>query len=190
MRQSGLTHEESIQANKENFCLEKDSWFQQPNDAAAEHCTGMIRSAGGSPAVVELGCGDGAALRKFQELKIHTLGVDINTEKLSYATGIVIESDMLQWLLDQPDETVSNIFMHHSLEHIVAVPEVLTEIARVLDRGGIFYCVVPADDTPHSVHNTAFDSAEELAPVGLRTVIAEKQIRFEHPEFLYVGYKE
>jgi SAM-dependent methyltransferase len=190
VRQSGATHEESIKSNKEIYCFEKDSGFQQPNDAAAVLFTGYIRDNGSEDIVVELGCGDGASLRKFQELGVFTIGVDINPSKLALATGPVYEMDMLEFLKVQQTGSANNIFMHHSLEHIVAVKEVLAEVPRVLKKGGLFFCITPAEDEPHSVHNTAFDSPDELEPSGLKRLECTKQIRFGHPEYMYVGIKE
>lgn len=189
MRQSGATHEESIDNNLTQFCLEVDSEFQAANDAAAQDLLRYIEGFERPRKVVELGCGDGAALNTFKELDVDVFGVDINPEKLSQNKHQYWQGDMLEWLSDQKAKSVNNIFMHHALEHIVQVKELLEYVSIVLENGGLFYCIVPADDHPHEVHHTAFDDAKELAPPRMKTIVAKKQERFGHPEYIYVGVK-
>ena len=185
MRQLDATHQESIDGNLGQWCYEVDSEFQQANDAAVAEAAEYMKVK----KVWELGCGDGAALREFQKLGFVTVGVDINADKLDRAVGGTVKADMVDYLWGVKDGSISNIFMHHSLEHIVAVEELLGLITLKLKKGGVFYCVVPADDTPNTVHYTAFDSAEELLPPGLKPVIVAKQERFGHPEFKCVAIK-
>lgn len=187
MRQSGATHYESIDDNLAQFCLEVDSEFQSANDSAVQDFMRYIEKYNRPKRVVELGCGDGAALNTFKGLGVEVFGVDINPEKLFYNTHPYHQGDMVIWAGEQKAKSVSNIFMHHALEHIVDVSELLSYIAMILERGGLFYCIVPADDSPHEVHHTAFDSALELAPPKLEILQARKQERFGHPEYLYVG---
>lgn len=184
-----MSHDESIDSNLSQFCLEVDSEFQAANDAAAQDFLRYMEKYDRPLEVVELGCGDGAALNTFERLGVKTFGVDINPEKLASNDHDYWQGDMAEWLGDQPAKSVKNIFMHHALEHIVSIKEVLDYIYIVLEKGGIFYCIVPADDHPHEVHHTAFDSALELAPPKMQTVTARKQERFGHPEYLYVGVK-
>jgi SAM-dependent methyltransferase len=185
MRQLSNDHKESIKANLKQFCYEVDSEFQAANDAAAEDAANYMKRK----VVYELGCGDGASLRKFQELGFDTHGVDINANKLDRAVGKVYKSDMVSWLSFHKAGSLPNIFMHHSLEHIVAVEKLLGLVAKRLVVGGVFYCVVPADDHPNTVHFTAFDDASELLPPGLTPLKMERQERFGHPEFICVAKK-
>ncbi len=187
MRQLDATHKESIEGNLGQWCYEVDSEFQQANDNAVEDAIRYINPL--KKIVIELGCGDGASLRKFQEYDFSTVGVDINANKLERALGVVVKSDMIDWLMQAEDGTLPNIFMHHSLEHIINVGELLGLVTLKLAHNGIFYCVVPADDTPNTVHYTAFDSAEELLPPGLKPLVMAKQERFGHPEYKCVATK-
>lgn len=187
MRQLDASHKESIKGNLAHWCYEVDSEFQQVNDAAVEEAYDLIYKL--DLRVVELGCGDGASLRKFQELGVTTVGVDINADKLDRAVGETIKADMVDYLWGVKNNSIPNIFMHHSLEHIIKVEELLNLVSAKLAKGGIFYCVVPADDTPNTVHYTAFDSAEELLPPGLEPIEIVKQERFGHPEFKCVAIK-
>lgn len=185
MRQLDATHKESIEGNLGQWCYEVDSEFQQANDAAAEDAVSYMTTT----TVYELGCGDGASLRKFRELGFDTIGIDINANKLDKAVGKTIKADMVDWLWGIKDNSLPNIFMHHSLEHIINVDELLGLVTLKLAHNGIFYCVVPADDTPNTVHYTAFDSAEELLPPGLKPLVMAKQERFGHPEYKMVATK-
>lgn len=189
MRQSGATHDESIDSNLSQFCLEANSEFQAANDAAAQDFLRYVERYERPREVVELGCGDGAALNTFKHLDVKTFGVDINPEKLMFNEHDYWQGDMIEWLGEQKPKSVKNIFMHHALEHIVDVKEALELISIVLEVGGLFYCIVPADDRPHEVHHTAFDSPNELAPPKLKTLVSKKQERFGHPEYIYVGAK-
>lgn len=190
MRQSDATHDESVHSNLGQFCLEVDSEFQAANDSAAQDFVRNLERLGRSRTVVELGCGDGAALNTLRGLGVEVFGVDINPEKLKHNKHLYWHGDMVEWLSDQKARSVSNIFMHHALEHIIQVKELLEYVSIVLEKGGVFYCIVPADDHPHEVHHTAFDSALELAPPRMKTIIAKRQERFGHPEYIYVGVKE
>lgn len=185
MRQLDATHKESIDGNLGQWCYEVDSEFQQANDDAVEDAiTYMDRKI-----VWELGCGDGASLRKFKEHGYVTIGVDINTDKLDRAVGLLVNIDMIEYLNSVKDNSIPNIFMHHSIEHIVDVKRLLQLVTLKLISGGIFYCVTPADDTPNTVHYTAFDSAEELLPPGLEPIEMVKQERYGHPEYKCVARK-
>lgn len=185
MRQLPATHKQSIIGNLGQWCYEVDSEFQQANDAAAEDAASYMTTM----TVYELGCGDGASLRKFRQLGFATVGIDINADKLDRAVGKTIKADMVDWLHKAKDGSLPNIFMHHSLEHIINVDELLGLVTLKLAHNGIFYCVVPADDTPNTVHYTAFDEANELLPPSLIPLVLTKQERFGHPEFKCVAKK-
>jgi SAM-dependent methyltransferase len=187
MRQLDATHQESIEGNLGQWCYEVDSEFQQANNDAAEDAASYINPK--NKVVIELGCGDGASLIKFHELGFATIGVDINADKLDRALGPKVKADMVDWLWGVKDNSLANIFMHHSIEHIINVDELIGLVTLKLAKGGIFYCVTPADDTPNTVHYTAFDSAEELLPPGLKPLVLTKQERFGHPEYKCVAIK-
>ncbi len=188
MRQSGKSHKQSIDSNLQQWCYEVDSEFQEANNNAAEEMAAYMNQHG-LKEVVELGCGDGAAVRKFAELGIEISGVDINSEKLAMIDKSIPthKSDMVTWMSAQ--DSVPSIFMHHSLEHIVSVEKLLALVTQKLRPGCIFYCVVPAGDHPHEVHHTAFDDASELMPPGLEVLHLGKQERFGHEEFKCVAIK-
>lgn len=186
MRQLDASHKESIKGNLAHWCYEVDSEFQQANDAAVLDAAKYMDVK----TVYELGCGDGASLKGFWELGFKTFGIDINTDKLNAVEyGTTYKMDMVSWLQFAKVGSLPNIFMHHSLEHIVKVDKLLELVSKKLSKGGIFYCVVPADDTPNTVHFTAFDNAEELLPPGLKPIVVTKQERFGHPEFKCVATK-
>lgn len=184
MKKADLTKLESILGNLHQWCFEVGSEFEQNNIAAVVDFVETYKPVG---TVVELGCGDGAALKAFEQLGIKTFGVDINKEKLDKAPGDTALDDVLDWLVKQPRKSVDNIFTHHALEHMVHIDEVLAEIGRVLKPGGLYYAVVPAHDHVHEVHHVAFESAKELLPKGLKQVKLAEQERFGAKEYLCIA---
>lgn len=176
--------EAAIAANLELWGFEIGGDYEACSQEAAEECMPLLSGS----QVVDLGCGDGAALTRFIALGTDTLGIDINAEKLARCPGPTIQTDILSWLREKPDDSVPNVFAHHSLEHLAGVTEVLAEIARVLKPGGLFYAVVPADGHLRDAHFTAFEAAAELLPPGLMQLHADFQFRVE-PEWKLIARK-
>lgn len=189
MRQEPISHEDAIKRNLESWCFEVGSDFEKANQDAALDMVGFMQPLKLSQ-VIDLGCGDGAALSEFHRLGMGAKGIDINQEKLDavMAPSPVECADMLWWVRQQP--FLPSIFMHHSLEHVVEVDRLRVAIGGRLAPGCLFYCIVPADDEVHDVHVTAFDVAEELAPPRVRPIFCGRQNRFGHAEFKFVGVKE
>jgi len=179
-----ISPEESILHNLDTWCYEVGSDFEEMGRQAALDCIGYLTTIH----VLDLGCGDGASTRAFVENNIYVLAVDINYEKLQSIPmpAVKWELDMLTALRTLSNNSVHNVFAHHSLEHVVNVDEVLIEIARVIRPEGLFYAVVPADDTLHSVHHVVFETPEELSPPGFKIIKAERQTRNE-PEFICIA---
>jgi len=181
-----ISPEESILHNLNTWCYEVGTEFEEMGKLAAIDFMSYMDNS----YVLELGCGDGASIKTFIKYKWAVLAIDINPHKLEKIKGIATlwESDMLTALRTLKDNSVSNIFAHHSLEHVVNVEEVLKEISRVIKPGGYFYAVVPANDYLHSVHHVVFESPEELLQPEFKIIKAEKQIRNE-PEYICVAQK-
>ena len=140
--------------------------------------------------VLELGCGDGAALKKFVELGYTATGVDINPQKIERCPKETkaITSDVLEYLKTLEDGSVENIFTHHFLEHAIHYEEILNESSRVLKKGGIFMGIVPAHDHVHSVHHVMFESPYDIAINGFEAILADSKGRLQW-EFHYIGKK-
>ena len=186
MIRANITQEESILQNLETWCYEVGSKFEKMGrEAALDFIKYII-----SPYILELGAGDGSSSKTFVKNEKFVIAIDINYEKLKAIPSPIItwEADMLEALEILKDNSVSNVFAHHSLEHVVKAQEVINEISRVTKSKGFFYAIVPADDYLHSVHHVVFESAEELLPPGFKPIKMEKQLRNEL-EFICVAQK-
>lgn len=184
MLKADMTKPQSIQENLQTWCYEKGTKFEEMNRAAVEQFINLC-----SPQhVLELGCGDGASYEVFAEKNISYLGVDINENKLEKIAGETITADIYSHLICCDDNSVDNIYAHHTLEHCIDAVNILQEISRVLKPGGYYYAIVPADDHLHSVHHVVFESPDELMPPGFIPITLSRQIRHE-PEFICVARK-
>lgn len=183
MKKAKVTKSEAIDANLGAFILEIGTpWEQWSIDAAKQfdkHCT--IKT------VLELGCGDGSAVKQFLKLGYTVTGVDINPVKTKHIkNATIISSDILDYLRTLPDNSVDNIFTHHVLEHCIDSDIIIQEIGRVLKH----YCmiVVPHESDPHAEHFVVFETPEELRVPQTEQIICERRIR-EIPELWYIGVK-
>lgn len=158
-----LSPEESQEEQLKEFVLEAGTHFAESSKAAADI---LIRYAT-DKCVIDLGCGDGAASPFFMEQGFVVIGVDINQTKLIANPAITVLQDMVSYLRERPDNSLPNIFAHHSLEHLPNPQDVLDLIAAKLAVGGVFYGEVPANDPVHSVHHASFSDAMDLLPPGL-----------------------
>ncbi len=98
--------------------------------------------------VLDIGCGQGLALRAFLAAGLQATGITLGGEDcaICQAQGFdVLEMD--QNFMTFPDECFDVLWCRHVLEHSVAPMFTVSEYARVLRRGGIAYIEVPAPDT-------------------------------------------
>lgn len=181
-----ISLEESQINNRQIFSFEVGSSWEQYSVDAVENMNKYVKVKN----VLELGCGDGAAINKFVELGYTVTGVDINPEKLkNVRNATTVESDLLDYLVSLPSNSVENVFTHHTLEHCIHYQNILAEISRVLKKGGICFIVVPAQDEPHSVHYVAFGTnLADIVPPRMKTIISEVKQRGEQ-ELWFIGEK-
>ena len=171
------SYNQAIEHNLEVWSPEVGTRFESLARGAAREFDQHTKSK----IVVDLGCGDGAAISEFVKLGYTVTGVDINAKKLRHVNdATLIYLDYLTYLKAQSANTVHNIFMHHALEHTPRYKDVLKEISRVLMPRGICLVVVPALDKPHSVHYVAFENPKEILPLNLRPIINEQRERETH----------
>jgi len=183
---ANIKHKDSIQENLDIWCYERGTRFEIANEEAAKEFMNLLEEP--YTDVIDLGCGDGAAGQYFVERGLFTIGIDINQEKLKNYPGISIAVDMYDFLREMKNESIQNIFTHHALEHTVRARDIIAECGRVLQPGGYYYAVVPANDHLHTVHHVVFEKAIELLPVGLIPIFCDYQDRME-PEFKCVAQK-
>lgn len=99
--------------------------------------------------VLDVGCGQGTALRLFEARGFNAIGTGINSTDVNACrdAGLgVIHRDMHD--MGYFSESVFDlVFARHVLEHSVAPFYVLNEFARVVRHGGWLYVEVPAHGT-------------------------------------------
>jgi SAM-dependent methyltransferase len=98
--------------------------------------------------VLDVGCGQGVALKHFVAKGLDAVGVTLNPTDADVCRRLgyrVLEMD--QSFLDFPDATFDLVWCRHCLEHSIFPFFTLTGFHRVLKPGGWLYVEVPAPDT-------------------------------------------
>ena len=98
--------------------------------------------------VLDVGCGQGVALRHFTALGWDATGITLDATDVEACRGQgfnVLQMD--QSFLDFPGEHFDLLWCRHCLEHSVFPYFTLTQFWRVLKPGGWLYVEVPAPDT-------------------------------------------
>jgi SAM-dependent methyltransferase len=96
--------------------------------------------------ILDVGCGDGSALRNLARYGDWDLwGVEINEEAAGYARalGFNVQNGTLA-TADLPDGTFDLIRLGHVIEHLPAPEKALTRILSLLRPGGIVYGETPS----------------------------------------------
>jgi SAM-dependent methyltransferase len=97
--------------------------------------------------VLDVGCGQGAALEMFRDAGLDPLGVTLGPDvEVCRAKGLnVLETDFS--FLDLPDASFDLVWCRHAIEHSIFPFFTLSELHRVLKPGGALYLEIPAPDT-------------------------------------------
>jgi ubiquinone/menaquinone biosynthesis C-methylase UbiE len=103
--------------------------------------------------VLDIGCGQGVALKHFAEDNLDAIGIAIGEDvEICRGKGYnAVEMDLS--FLEFADETFDLVWCRHVLEHSVFPLFSLAETYRVLKPGGVLYMEVPAPDTACSHQN-------------------------------------
>lgn len=95
---------------------------------------------------LDMGCGEGFVLKEAYDNGFEPFGVDIaynlspgNTD-YNFFKGNVFEANF-------PDNYFSAIYMDSVLEHVLNPMETLFELYRILKPGGVFFVIVPNEDS-------------------------------------------
>lgn len=176
-RVARITGRQSIKDNLDDYVLEVGTNFEPLSDEAAR----LFDSYGPAKEVLDLGCGDGAAIKAFLRLGYDVTGLDINQVKLGHVPpeASTVCSDFLTYLRSMPTGYLANVFSHHALEHTPDYAEVLAEIGRVLKPGGLCLIVVPAYGELYSIHHAVFEAIDELQPPHTELVYGQERARDE-----------
>lgn len=101
--------------------------------------------------VLDVGCGQGLALKRFKSLGIDTIGITLGKEdyEACLRQGYHVKL-MDQSFLDFPDETFDLVYARHVLEHSIFPLVTLFEFNRVLRKGGFLYVEVPRAESGYT----------------------------------------
>ena len=107
-----------------------------------------ISKVGAGGRVLDVGCGQGVALKRFKAANVEVVGITINDADIAAcrAQGYDVR-EMDQSFLDFEDGTFDLIWCRHTLEHSIFPYFTLSEFRRVLKPMGWLYVEVPAPDT-------------------------------------------
>ena len=114
------------------------------------------------------GCGDMLYLLEQQGIAA-TTGVDLCREELDnarlFVRGKLVHEDVLQFLQSEPDESYDFITALNFLEHLTKdkLFAILTEVRRVLARGGTLVAMVPNAISPFGTITRHWDLTHEWA---------------------------
>ena len=117
-------------------------------DRQKEYLDLLPASISAETPLVDLGCGRGEWLQVLKDSGISAIGVDSNTvcvAECKEAGLSIIENDLLEYLVNQPDQSVGAVTMFQVLEHLPfpILVDVLRHVRRILVHGGLFIAEVP-----------------------------------------------
>jgi len=98
--------------------------------------------------VLDVGCGQGVALKLFAARGADAIGVTLNQTDVDVCQSLgyrVVKMD--QSFLEFPDASFDLVWCRHCLEHSIFPYFTLSGFHRVLKPGGWLYVEVPAPDT-------------------------------------------
>jgi ubiquinone/menaquinone biosynthesis C-methylase UbiE len=108
--------------------------------------TGILERRGASGRVLVVGCGDGREAGQIsQELGLDVVGIDLGNEydfaykEAAPATLLRMDAQALQF----EDQTFDVIYSFHALEHMSDPYKALSEMGRLLRRGGTYLVGTP-----------------------------------------------
>lgn len=100
--------------------------------------------------VLDVGCGQGVALRHFTERGCRPVGITLSDEDLSVCRQQHYTiTCMDQSFLEFQNATFDIVWARHVVEHSIFPYYTLTEFSRVLKAGGLVYIEVPAAETTY-----------------------------------------
>lgn len=116
----------------------------------------------GGARLLDLGCGNGMYTQHLSSFFSRVDAVDVEPERLKDFEGRLSEEERSRIAihLTEPGEalpvlagSVDAVTCIEVLEHVEDVPALLSEVARILDVGGVFYVTVPNRAFPIETHS-------------------------------------
>jgi len=132
--------------------LVKDTYPEPPSEIhekiTAEVLPPIVAMCPPGARVLDVGCGQGVALKRFKEFGCEAVGITTNAEDLEVCrnAGFEVRPVDMHSLLGG-DEWLDLIWARHVLEHSPAPMFALHEFKRVLKPGGLLYIEVPVPMT-------------------------------------------
>lgn len=122
---------------------------RDPDGSDADLIDDLLAELPDSPAVLDVGCGDGA--RTLANLPAGAVGLDFSRRGLELAAETVPDAALVQGdmtALPVADGSVDGITAYHAVFHVARErhPEVYREFARVLAPGGVVLMTLPSGD--------------------------------------------
>ena len=119
---------------------------RDPDGSDADLVEDLLARCPPEPAVLDVGCGDGA--RTLANLPAGSLGLDISRSGLELAAETVPDTGLVQAdmaAIPVSDGTVDAITAYHAVFHVPRSehPAVYREFARVLAPGGVLLMTLP-----------------------------------------------
>lgn len=102
--------------------------------------------------LLDIGCGNGAALSFFIRHGWHGIGVEPApvARRLSILSGLEVYGE--EFLSEATDSSFDLITMWHVLEHVYDVPERLRQVLRLVKSNGLVVVAVPNPDSYDAKH--------------------------------------
>lgn len=119
--------------------------------------------------ILDVGCGQGPALRHFKSAGAEAIGITLNQTDVDVCRSLGFDvQKMDQSFLDFEPKSFDVIWARHVLEHSVMPLFTLREFHRVLKQDGMLYVEVPGADTAaghawNSNHYSVFSRNSWLA---------------------------
>lgn len=134
--------------------IEMEAYPETPMDLHTEitqlafERLGEFTTIGSGMRVLDVGCGQGPALRLFREKGAQVVGTTLNNTDLEVcrAQGFAVHA-MDQSFMDFKDSSFDLIWARHVLEHSIMPLYTLHEFHRLLADEGLLYLEVPDADT-------------------------------------------
>lgn len=134
--------------------LEKDTYPEWPaafhtqiTEQAIEHLLNNYTLSRNS-IILDVGCGQGPALKIFTEKGFSPIGITLNDTDLEICRNKGFHvAKMDQSFMVFEDEKFDVVWARHVIEHSIFPYFTLSEFCRVLKRGGLLYLEVPAPET-------------------------------------------
>lgn len=121
--------------------------------------------------VLDVGCGQGVALKRFDDLGFDAIGITLGREDLEVCAEEGYDVKIMdQSFLDFERDTFDLIWARHCIEHSVMPLITLFEFNRVLKKGKYLYLEMPQAE---SIHTNNANHYSLLGPKGWKHLLSK-----------------